>query len=58
MVRIPINTIEHGQRTYFLNNYGYDEYLEKSIEPKELEKVLEKFLVETKQKTKKTNKKI
>ena len=54
---IVVNTIEHGQRTYFLNNYGYDEYLEKPIEPKELEKVLEKFLVETKQKTKKTNKK-
>ena len=41
---VLVHTISTGQRKHFIDDLGFDEYLEKPIQIPELEKVLKKFL--------------
>lgn len=41
---VVIHTISKGKRKYFVDELGFDEYIEKPIIYEELERVLKKFL--------------
>lgn len=41
---VVVHTISQNQRYYFMCSLGFDEYIEKPIQPEELERVLKKFL--------------
>lgn len=43
---VVIHTISEKGREYFVDNIGFDEYLKKTLEVKDVEKVLKKFLNE------------
>lgn len=49
---IVVQTIEQGNRENFMYKYGYDEYIEKPLQPDKMEVILDKFLKKAK-KTKK-----
>jgi len=49
---IVVQTIEQGNRENFMYRYGYDEYIEKPLQPDKMEVILDKFLKKEK-KTKK-----
>lgn len=45
---IVVQTIEQGNRENFMYRYGYDEYIEKPLQPDKMEIILDKFLKKAK----------
>lgn len=43
-IPIVIHTISKGERKHFIDDLGFDEYIEKPIRYEDIERVLKKFL--------------